>query len=154
VPNCSLKRTAACRLLCYHAVRGSGRLAQALCRFFTHSLISEAQWRTVHSQIAASVSISPTRPGQCEAQRAFSSARNMRAACRITRTAICKCCASTTRTTKPPRAQRVGATQPLHLAFSTRMRAHMRSSCKRPALSMSCQRHNYSLKRTAAGRLR
>jgi len=28
--NYSLKRTAAYRLLCYHAVRGSGRLAQAL----------------------------------------------------------------------------------------------------------------------------
>jgi len=29
-PNYSLKRTAAYRRLCYHAVRGSGRLAQAL----------------------------------------------------------------------------------------------------------------------------
>ena len=30
-PNYSLKRTAAYWRLCYHTVRGSGRLAQALC---------------------------------------------------------------------------------------------------------------------------
>jgi len=40
MPNYSLKRTAAYRRLCYHAVRGSGRLAQALARMIRKLLIS------------------------------------------------------------------------------------------------------------------
>jgi len=67
-PNYSLKRTAAYRWLCYYAVRGSGRLAQALglmtLRFLALVAIAIAACNPVRAsaQIGATIAFFPNQP--------------------------------------------------------------------------------------------